>query len=172
MAAVVIEMTLDLVMATSFSRGSVLVDSSAVVSVSDEVRRFSLLKLLDFSKRLVRLESDLFFVRWDVIASFDDCRFSEPTADVAEESAGFLVFVLDVSLLSVDFSRFRLVDGVRFRLVGSLFRATVFLVANDGFLRLLLASFFGRFGVLLVLLLDFIALLLLLFVVFRIDDRS
>lgn len=171
-AAVVMEMTLDLVMATSFSWGSVLVDSSAVVSCSDVVRRFSFLKLFDFSNRLLRLESELFLVRWDAIASLDDCRFNELPLDAVDESVGFRFEVL--SAFSVDFSLFRLVDGNRLRLEGSRFKlvAAVFFVDAGVFLRLGVASFFGSVGVFLGAVVDLIAIVLLLFTFFRIDDLS
>lgn len=175
-AAVVIEITLDFVIAISFSRGSVLVDSSAVVSCSEEVRRFSFLKLLDFSKRLVRLESDLFFVRCEVIASFEVCRLSEPDADVVVESAVFRLsrLTFDGSLFKLGLSAVRFVEGVRLMLEGFLFNASVVFMFDGVFFRLLVVSFFGGFGLVLVLVVGvgLIALLLLLFGVFRIEDRS
>lgn len=178
MAAVVIEITLDLVIATSFSRVSVLVDSSTVVSLSDEVRRFSFLKLSDFSNRLARLESDLFLVRCEVIANFDDCLFSELTPDAFVEFDGCLRasalsrFILEVSLLSVDLSGLSFVEDVLFRLDDSLLIAVVLFVGNDVFLRLLVVSFFGSVVVFFVLVVGLIATLLLLFGVFLIDNLS
>lgn len=63
MAAVVIDMTLDLVMATSLSRGSLAATcspSALAVSCSEVVLLFSFLKLFDFSSRLASIESELF----------------------------------------------------------------------------------------------------------------
>lgn len=174
-AAVVIEMTLDFVMAINLSRGSVFVDSSAVVSCSDDVRRFSFLKLSVFSSLLVRLESDLFLVRCEVIASFEDCLFNEFLADAVVESV-FLAelmspFVLDVSFLDV-FSGLCFVDCVCFRFDGSLFNGGFDFVVDTDLLRLLLASFFNGSGDFLLLCDDFNVELFLLSDVLRCDNRD